>query len=531
MHRTKKKTVIILIPLIAIFLLASIIKKVIDLSIGPKDKNCHFLYPFSSNDPTKLTTLVLGIQKQIPFFQKGGFIDDMSCLNTTSVFGIVKPKTPDDIKDSILFAKENKLSISLAGVRHSMGGQSFAQNAVVLDMTDFNQMSVDDKNKVLTVQSGAVWHDVQKYLDPKGLSVKAMQSSDIFSVGGSISVNAHGMDHNVGSLSSTIRSMRIMLEDGEIHTISRTQNPELFKSVIGGYGLFGVIVDVELDLTDNVMYKRETTTINYKDFPATFDEIKRNPTEYGLFYAHLSTGPNSFLQEVILYRYKTSNDYGAPIPPIQESEHVGIKRFFLNLAKTGKWGSQARYWAEKYMLPYLEACDVSRNQALGSPEACYVSRNQDMHDSAKFLRNNMKNDTDILQEYFIPQDKFLTFIDGTRDILKSNNAVVLNVGIRAVNKEDITLNYAPTDSFAIVLYLNQKMIEEENTKMEKLTREMINLTISLDGKPYLPYQQYYTSEQLQQAYPNLAQFFELKKQNDPELLFTNSFYRKYSLLR
>src|SRR5690606_14547650 len=104
-----------------------------------------------------------------------------------------------------------------------------------------------------------------------------MQSSNIFTVGGSISANAHGMDHKVGSLSSTIRSLRLMLHDGSVVTLSKTQNPELFKSVIGGYGLFGVILDAQLDLTDNVLYNQNTRIIDYKDFLTEFSEISQKP--------------------------------------------------------------------------------------------------------------------------------------------------------------------------------------------------------------------------------------------------------------
>ncbi len=58
----------------------------------------------------------------------------------------------------------------------------------------------------MTVQPGAVWHDIQNRLHPR-FAVKAMQSTDIFSVGGSISVNAHGMDHQAGSVAGTIRAL------------------------------------------------------------------------------------------------------------------------------------------------------------------------------------------------------------------------------------------------------------------------------------------------------------------------------------
>ncbi len=44
------------------------------------------------------------------------------------------------------------------------------------------------------------------FLDEQGLSVKAMQSINIFTVGGTLSVNAHGIAHNPGPIASTVRS-------------------------------------------------------------------------------------------------------------------------------------------------------------------------------------------------------------------------------------------------------------------------------------------------------------------------------------
>lgn len=79
-------------------------------------------------------------------------------------------------------------------------------------------------------------------------AVQAMQSTDIFTVGGSISVNAHGMDHQAGAIAKSIRSMRLMLADGSLRTVSPTQDKELFDLVVGGYGLFGVIVEAELSI-------------------------------------------------------------------------------------------------------------------------------------------------------------------------------------------------------------------------------------------------------------------------------------------
>ncbi len=106
----------------------------------------------------------LSLGDRLQWLQKGGTINDASCLNRTSVYGIVQINTVEDIKNAILFAKENNLKISMAGVRHSMGGQAFYRNNLILDMRNFNMMTLDEENKVITVQSGAIWHDIQNYL-------------------------------------------------------------------------------------------------------------------------------------------------------------------------------------------------------------------------------------------------------------------------------------------------------------------------------------------------------------------------------
>src|SRR5690606_7072778 len=131
-------------------------------------------------------------------------------------------------------------------------------------------------------------HDIQNVLHPR-FAVKAMQSTDIFSVGGSLSVNAHGMDHHVGSIAGTVRAMRVMLADGAVVTCSREDNPDLFRHVIGGYGLFGAILSAELDIADNAVYQTSREIIRSQDFPAFFAEKLENDVNIGLFYGHLST--------------------------------------------------------------------------------------------------------------------------------------------------------------------------------------------------------------------------------------------------
>jgi FAD/FMN-containing dehydrogenase len=444
-------------------------------------------------------------------------INDTSCLNETRVYDIIAIKNSDDIRHAIKRAQEKNVPISIAGIRHSMGGQAFFHDALVLDMTSFNRIiALDEKNKILTVESGATWHQIQLYLHQKNLAVKAMQSTDIFTVGGSISVNAHGMDHISGSIASTIRSFTIMLANGTIQKVTDTIQPELFRAVIGGYGLFGIILEVELEVTDNVMCERDMIFLDYREFPAFFEHILQD-TRYQLLYAHLSTSPLSFLKDMVVYGYKKI-EYTEEFPPLGTINAVHIRRFLINLSKQ-RWYAQIFKWiAEKYIDP---AIDINRKNNI-------LSRNDVMHDSVEYLENILINETDILHEYFIPRKHFIEFIDQMRIVLQQSRIPVLNASVRVVHKQFTMLNYAPEEMFAIVLYLNQRVNEKALLAMEKLTRDLIDLALKYNGTFFLPYQLYCTAQQLHTAYPNIDEFFALKRKYDPSLLFMNNFYAKYA---
>ena len=462
--------------------------------------------------------------------QRGGTINDASCLNRTPIRGVVEVRQADDVRNALAFARQHGLRVSIAGVRHSMGGQAFAKNALVLDMRGFNRITLDEQAAVVRVESGATWHDIQNAIHPKW-AVKSMQSTDIFTVGGSIAVNAHGMDHRSGSVGRTVRSMRVMLPDGTVRYISRNEDTRLFNLVVGGYGLFGVILDVELEIVPNAIYQSAREVIDYQQFVPMLASRIVPDRRVGLMYAHLSTAPQSLLRETIVYTYAEVPGTAAVVPPLAEVGQVKLRRLVFNLSKHGSLAMRLKWFAEKRIEPMLESCTVSRNQALGEGEACLVSRNDPMHDSVPYLRNNLSNETDILHEYFIPRDQLVPFVDGLREIVRSAPVTLLNASVRVVHREDNVLTYAPADDMlAVVLYISQSTDRTGRGQMDAFTKQVIDLCLRARGRFFLPYQVAYTREQLEQSYPQMRQFLAARAEFDPDRVLTSTFVEKIEAL-
>lgn len=496
--------------------------------VGPKDCSVAISLPDAAPVPGTVRGPATGQRIAEPAWaQRGGTVNDASCLDRTPVAGVIRPRSEREVAAALGYARAKGLPVSAAGVKHSMGGQAFARGGVMLDMRGMGAITLDRAARTVTVGAGATWHQIQLAIHPE-FSVKAMQSTDIFSVGGSISVNAHGMDHQAGAVMASLRSMRLMLADGSIVTASRTENGDLFRHVVGGYGLFGVILSATLDVVPNDVYRSERTMIDYRDFPATFEKIAADPA-IGLSYVHLSTAPKSLLEEALVYTYrKFPEDQALVRAPLGDVASTKLRRVTVNLSKKNDTFKALKWWSEKEIEHRIESCTITRAQAMKDGEACLVSRNDPMHDSVDYLFNNLPGETDILHEYFVPRAKIVPFIDAMRSLFREQKANLVNASIRAVGTEDNALSYAPQPAFSVVLYLNQPTTDAGNAAMAKLTSALIDLCSAQGGRFFLPYQLHYTSAQLARAYPEIGSFFAAKKQWDPDGRFTNTWYARYA---
>jgi FAD/FMN-containing dehydrogenase len=91
--------------------------------------------------------------------------DVQSPLNPTQVHRVVKPKSLEDIQGALRDAQREQRAVSIAGGRHSMGGQQFGTDPILLDMTELNRVVRFDRAAGhIEVEAGIMWPALMDYL-------------------------------------------------------------------------------------------------------------------------------------------------------------------------------------------------------------------------------------------------------------------------------------------------------------------------------------------------------------------------------
>lgn len=403
--------------------------------------------------------------------------------------------------------------IAVGGGRYSMGGQIACAGGLHLDLRALKQLVwLDAHARTVRVQAGMTWRDLQELIDPVGLAVMTMQSYANFTIGGSVSINAHGRYVGNGALGNSVRALQIVLADGAVVEASRTRNAALFRAAIGGYGALGVISEVELDLALNVPMERTMTSVALADYAAYFQNTVRNDPDCILHNADLL--PPLFDAPVAI-------SWRATPKPLTETARL--------TARGQSYGMNQNVIFAVTELPCGPEMRAHVVNPLVLDKPAVVWRNHEAsHDVAELEPRTRRISTYVLQEYFIPVPHLAAFVRDMAGIIRQHGANVLNVSIRHAPADELSLlPWASQEVFSLVVYYKQRVHEKAQAQAGAWTRAMIDAALQYGGRYYLPYQLHATREQFLRAYPEVAQLRLLKQTLDPQGKFSNQLWSRY----
>lgn len=437
-------------------------------------------------------------------------VNDVSRLNPVLVSKVLVPLSVEEVQKMVL---ETEGHLSVGGGRFSMGGHTASSYGVHIDMRNMNRiLSFFPEEKLIKVEAGIRWCDIQKQIDSYDLSIKVMQSYANFTVGGSVSVNCHGRYIGYGSVVMSVRSLDIVTADGELKTVSRIQHSELFEAVVGCYNALAVIVAVELELAENERMERKWKLVKADKYLDFFKSKVLDNQDVILHNGDLYPPDFSRIRGVSWVRTRKKATQKARLIPLRAQ--YPVERFFISSFSKSNFSK----WRRQFVIDPI----------LYSKKKVHWRNYEAGYDVAELEPASREYSSYILQEYFVPVEQFEEFSKKMAGIFRRYKVNVINVSIRhAVQNRDSLLSWSKEDVFAFVIWYKQSTNEKAKHTVGIWTRELTDAALSCGGTYYLPYQLHATPEQFHKAYPNAKKLFRLKQQIDPDNKFRNSLWEKY----
>src|SRR5437868_12915321 len=450
--------------------------------------------------------------------------DVHSQLNRIRVRELLTPRTRDELAEIARSASRKGLPISVSGCRHSMGGQQFGTDSICIDTRSLDRViSFDQEHGLVEAEAGIQWPKlIRTYLDAEsgkqtqwGIAQK-QTGADTFTLGGSLSSNVHGRGLTMKPLISNVESFALIDADGKTIRCSRTENDELFRLAIGGYGLFGIISTVTLRLVRRQKLRRVVAIIEAGDLAERFDERIKQEFRYGDFQFSVNEKSSDFLQRGVFSCYQ----------PIDEREPIVAEKQFrdddwldlLRLAYTDREKAFKRY-SDFYLSTDGQTYWSDTNQL-----SAYL-RNY-----AQKLREEIGGDESslIITEIYVPRASLIDFLVQAAELLRSNRTIVIYGTVRLIETDDESFLAWAKESCACVIF--NLLTPHTSVGIEasaRSFRSLIDLAIARRGSYYLTYHKFAKPEQVTTCYPQFKEFLELKKKFDPSERFQSDWYRHY----
>ncbi|KJS21193.1 MAG: FAD-binding protein [Hoeflea sp. BRH_c9] len=451
--------------------------------------------------------------------ETGTILNDASLLNPTPVARhLTLSEAPEGklltaLRAELSDAHSAGRAFSASAARHSMGGQSLPRDGTVVTFEQ-SALEADTTAGTFRAAAGVRWSQVIAELDKIGFSPKVMQSNNDFGVASTFAVNAHGWPVPHSAFGSTVRSIRLMRADGEVITCSRTENADQFSLAMGGYGLNGIILDLEVEMVKNQLLEPAFELVSGAEFGPKFAATLAADPSISMAYGRLDVTIDGFFDKALMITYRPAADQ-ADLPPASGSGFMSKVSRDIFRAQLGSDRAKRRRWfIETQLGPRVSAGGVTRNSLINEPVATL-----DDGDPAR---------TDILHEYFVAPSRFHEFIAACQDVIPSSYQELLNITLRYVATDtDSVLTYATEPRIAAVMLFSQEISVRGEADMARMTQALIERTLEIGGAYYLPYRLHASDAQFQRGYKRAAEFAERKRLADPGLVFRNALWDRY----
>ena len=190
---------------------------------------------------------------------------------------------PEDVKQGLTDIESFGDGAALAfGCGRSYGDSCLAESGHVLAMQNMDRvLAVNWETGVVLAQAGLTLAELIQIALPHGWFLPVTPGTKFVTLGGAVANDVHGKNHHVmGTFGCHVSRLLMYRSDDGIVECSPSERIQLFAATVGGLGLTGVILAVELQLRRVYSSEIEQRSIRFDRLDEFFELSQKYDASY-----------------------------------------------------------------------------------------------------------------------------------------------------------------------------------------------------------------------------------------------------------
>jgi FAD/FMN-containing dehydrogenase len=433
---------------------------------------------------------------------------------------VVRPRTGAEAAEMLAAASREGRKLCLRGAGRSYGDAAVLSSGDVLDLTALDVVrSFDMTAGTVVVEPGVTIERLWRTVLPHGFWPAVVPGTMKPTVGGSIAMNIHGKNHfKAGGFGEHVAEIDVALPTGETRTLRADRDTDLFRAVVGGFGLLGIVTSARLKLKPVHSGLLDVTAVPLQSLADLVAEMDRRApaADYLVGWVdcfdrggravlhegrYVPPGADPLSAETLLIPAQELPARIAGVVP------RGVVPLILGAFASGPGFSFVN--AVKYRTTKLRGVHSFRQ-----PHVQFAF----LLDYVPGWKNIYRPGGLIQYQSFVPRDAAVAVHMQLLDLCRMRG-IVPWLGVYKKHRACPFLMTHALDGYSFAM--DFPVTAGNRDRLWALCREMDEIVLAAGGRFYFAKDLTATPETLRRAYPNLDRFRELKRELDPNGVLTS----------
>jgi FAD/FMN-containing dehydrogenase len=196
----------------------------------------------------------------------------------------VTPRDEEEVRRAVALAVREGLGVRAAGAGHSFTPVA-CTDGVLLDLSNLRGVtSIEAGAGRFSALAGTRIAELGDRLWAAGLSLVNMGDIDAQALGGAIATATHGTGITLPSLSASLRAARLVTGSGDVLEVACERDPDVFRAAQVAIGMLGIMTEVTLEVTGAYTLHERLSYLELDEVVSRYEDLLGSHRQFSFFY-------------------------------------------------------------------------------------------------------------------------------------------------------------------------------------------------------------------------------------------------------